>query len=738
MRALLRNTVLLVVIAAVWAHPAEAGPRLQIVVGPKAPRLERFAAQEAAAQFEKLYGANASIGTKIGAGAEHLVLLGSPATNPAVKSAMGDRWPALSDQGQLLQGVQIKGRPALVVGGGSPIASLWAVYELGHRLGIRYLLSGDVLPAEPVDFKPDQFDLVLEPNLRTRTWRTINDFAIGPESWGLDEHRRVLGQLTKLKFNRVMLALYPWQPFVHFEYGGVKKSTAMLWYGYRYPVDGDTPGRAAFQGAKEFYNPDLAGKESYEELTEAGIQLIRGVLDSARELGMSTAIAISPLEFPREFAEVLPEAKVLHSLESLVVGPGPKQPPDDPLLLDLVRTQVRAYLTTYPELDAIYLSMPEFPDWVEHYQAAWARLDERKGLSQTAGLDELLEAARSRSLIASGDRGVQALRGNISALSFFDLLLADGQLLERPGRTGVQANLIQVDPALYRLLDKVVPPGTGVLHFVDYTARRVATHPELLAQVPAAKVPSSLILTLADDNVGVLPQLATHHLHTLMGHLREHGWDGFSTRYWIPGDLDPAVNYLARASFDAELTPEAAYDDLVTAMCGPGVAERLTLGLNMIEQATSLTDEHDIGFAFPVPGMMMKHYTSQEPPDWWKQAAELYTEAMTEMYRAHDRSHVNGRPFLLHLARRCEFALEYLTSVEAVRRAGQAKARGDVEEQMKQLEAAVESMYNGLMALGVEARDNSDRGVIAVVAEYGYRPLVAELEAVQQAADEGP
>ena len=36
-----------------------------------------------------------------------------------------------------------------------------------------------------------------EPTLRLRTWRTVNDFAIGPESWGLAEQKRFLGQLAK-------------------------------------------------------------------------------------------------------------------------------------------------------------------------------------------------------------------------------------------------------------------------------------------------------------------------------------------------------------------------------------------------------------------------------------------------------------------------------------------------------------------------------------------------------------
>jgi len=51
---------------------------------------------------------------------------------------------------------------------------------------------------------------------------------------------------------------------------------------------------------------------------------------------------------------------------------------------------------------------------------------------------------------------------------------------------------------------------------------------------------------------------------------------------------------------------------------------------------------------------------------------------------------------------------------------------------LRQLEKAVEAMHNALSALGESARDNSDRGVIAVLNEYGYRPLKAEFEAVEK------
>ena len=714
----------------IGSNPLLAGSSVEVVLGPNAPRLEQFAAEELKGYLQRLFQADVRLSNRRTGDAKHVILLGSPATNPAVRSAMGAQWPKLTDQGFVLRSLPNQSAEVLVLGGGSPVATLWAAYELGHHFGVRYLLSGDVFPSDPGVLNLDRLKLVCEPALKIRSWRTINDFAIGPESWGLEEHRQVLRQLAKNKFNRVMLQFYPWQPFVHYEFRGVPKSTAMLWFGYRYRVDGDTAGKVVFGGAKEFINPEFAGKTSYEEMTEAGTRLARGIIEEARRLGMSTAIAISPLEFPKEFAAVLPGAKVLRSLEQLVVGPGPKQPPDDPLLRELVETKIRAYLNTYPEIDAIYLTIPEFPDWVEHYRRSWKRLEARYALSHTLGLEQMISAARDRTLIASGNRGVQAVRGNITALDFFSQLLADRTMFRRSDGRRVRPVIVQIDPALFPVLDEVISSDTGLLHFVDYTARRVAANRDQLGRLPASMVGnSSLILTLADDNVGVLPQMATRSIHVLMQQIRQAGWGGFSTRYWMIGDLDPVVHYLARGSFDQSVTPEGAYDDLITAMCGPGVAERLTLGFNMIEQATELIDKNNIGFAFPVPGMVMKHYRDRPVPPWWTEVKRLYNEAMIEMFRGKDRARLAGRPFILYFAKRAEFGVQYMTSVEALRLAAQAKAKGDNEKMLEQLEIALEAMYNGIDALRTVARDNSDRGLIAVLNQYGYKPLLKEFEA---------
>lgn len=712
------------------AQMALAGPRVDVVVGPDAPELERFAAAELAGQFQRLFDADVKTSDQVPKESAHLILVGSPATNPAIKS-LEIPWPKLSDQGHLLRSTTVGSRKALVVGGGSPVASLWGVYELGQRFGIRYMLFGDLDPVTKPELKLDGFDAVLEPTLRVRTWRTINDFAIGPESWGLAEQELVLRQLAKLKFNRVMLAVYPWQPFVDFEFGGVKKQTGVLWYGYRYPVDGDTAGRGAFRGAKFFENPDFAGKNTYAERVAAGTGLARGIIAAARKLGMETAIALSPLEFPKEFAAALQGAKPLKGLEDLTIGPGPAHRTDDATLAGLVKAQIRAYLETYPNVDLLYLTLPEFPEWAEQAEAAWKMLDARTGVGKQATLEQLTAAARNRKLISSGERGVQALRGNVTALEFFNRLLADRELWRLPGGRTVRISIVDVDPALYSVLEKLLPAGTETLHFVDYTARRVAANRDLLKQAPTRTVKSSLILTLADDNVGVLPQMSYAALATLVDELRTGGWAGYSTRYWVIGDLDLAAYFLSRSSFEPGITPRQACADLLTPALGEGTIGRTLEAFEQIEQATNLIDDNDVGFSFPVPNMVMKHYASAAPvPAWWGEVKQRYLHAMDEMYRVNTRAREGegGRAFSLYFARRFEFAAEYMSCIEAVRRAAIARDKGDKEGQIAELEKAVESLHGSLNALSAVARSNSDRGIIAVLNEYGYRPLKKELD----------
>ena len=90
--------------------------------------------------------------------------------------------------------------------------------------------------------------------------------------------------------------------------------------------------------------------------------------------GMEVGVSLSPLEFPREFAKAVPGLVPARGLKSLDVAPGPSLGPSDEQLMALVKTRIRAYLETYPDLDELYLTLPEFPEWAAHAEAAWSEL----------------------------------------------------------------------------------------------------------------------------------------------------------------------------------------------------------------------------------------------------------------------------------------------------------------------------------------------------------------------------
>jgi len=484
-----------------WKPDAElalAVPKVGIQIGPQAGELERFAADELAGYLDKLFHVVARPAVERPNSADVLLLVGTPETNPTIAGALGkDGWPKVSDQGIVLKRTTVEGKPALVIGGGSPAATLWAVYELVERWGVRYLLHGDVLPEKPGQFGLPEADVVLEPNLRVRQWRTVNDFACGPESWGLGEHRRVIDQLAKLRFNRIFVSVWPYQPFLDLKLKGVERKTAYLWYDFHYPITDDMPGRHLFGREPEFWNPDLPRGASYQEFAAAGQRLVKGIFAHARRRGMQCAMNAIVTEFPPEFAPLLPDAEKVNQLGAMSVVPGPKTNVDDPAMSQLAIAVLQAIVNTYPEVDYLLLGMPEHRQWVGQYERAWQTLDRKYRLSEKVKLAEVMAAAGRRTGYPGGsERAVQEAKGDIVSLYFYDRLLTDLKAMQGTSRPDVKLIINSVAEELFPILPWILPSGSEALNFVDYTPARILKRRDVLGQIPARELPTSLIYTL--------------------------------------------------------------------------------------------------------------------------------------------------------------------------------------------------------------------------------------------------
>ena len=704
-----------------------AAQQVEIVIGQTTSRIDQFAATELKQQLERLFEVEAKISTMWSGKSPHTILLGNSPQNVAMAEKMGFQYPKLTPQGISLKSFRSENGSFLLVGGGSPPATLWAVYELGNQWGIRYLLSGDIIPEKKKTIDLGRIDLIMEPEIKVRSFQTVDASAFGFESWGLADQQKLIHQLAKLKYNNLMIVVHPWQPFVHYEFGGIKKQTGVLWWGEKYRVDGDTPGRQALGGAKWFENPDFAGKESYEARTAAGQKLLRGIIETAHQVGMTVGLSISPLEFPREFQSILTHAISVNHSNRLLIAPGPEQRFEDQALINLAKAKIHAYLQTYPGLDEICFRLPGSTKWGAQASLVWKAVLTGNRAKVDQSLDDLL--------IHTDEQYRQALKENLVALAFLQQLLKQENLLKspsgNPSNSNVRPFVTGISPALFPVLEQVIPAQTGVLHYIDHTARRVARKKQLLERIPARKIPSRLVLTLSDTSISALSQSAISDIESLLDELRMLKWEGFSAQVCTIGDLDPAIDYLPRAAFDGKLTAKKSYRDFFLGITdNPAATDRIWLGYLAVEKATQIIDGNSSHFAFPERGMLLKHATPEPIPQWWQAATDEYSTDVVELYRTYDALTGRSRPLFYYYAKRSEFMLSYMGAVKAIREAALAKKTGDIEKQIEHLETAIEAMYDGLDTLGDIARNPSDRGMIAVLNAYAYQPLLAEYEKV--------
>ena len=597
-------------------EPTGAMAKVGIWLGPQPHELERYAADELAKYVNKLFAVDVVRGVEQAESADVSLLVGAPETNPAVAQALGENnWPQVTDQGFVLKRATFAGKPALVIGGGSPAATLWGVYELVERWGVRYLLSGDVYPEQSPEFRLPELDQVLEPAFRARWFKTMGDFAMGMEGWGMADYRPFLDQLAKLKFNRIRVGSSPSQPFLELQIKGIQQQSAVLWYGYRYPITDDMPGRKLFGDGDvlEFWNPDLPGPQaSSAETLAAGKRHCHALIAYAHSRGIEASFVGSITDFPKEFSPLVPEAQAVSQLGQLTVGPGSSVRPDNEALAELSGAVIRTIVDTYPEAESYGFPLgTEWNGWVDAYEWAWQELDKQYAVGQVTSLEAMLSKAGQRSYHDGSEHCVRELKGGIAGLYFLARLWARPDVL--PPSQKPAARLVVYEPAeeLFPILSRVLPKNTELVIVLDYNPTRVLRKRSVLATVPAGELPTTLVLTLHDDSVGLLPLLTTSALHQLVSDMRQHGLSGFCTRQWLISDHDPSLAYLSRAAWDRDATPQAICADQIRAVCGEAAVAPMLEAFREIESVTAALEDHGMGLTFPWPGMMMQHWTPE-------------------------------------------------------------------------------------------------------------------------------
>ena len=741
---------------------------ITIVLGVKPSALERFAASELRRYLSELYGLDAHISSTV-TGDGPLFFIGSPDTNRNIRTTPVN-WDQLSAQGHVLTTMQFEKRPAMIVGGGSPVATLWAVYELFEQLGVRYLLWGDVMPENPGGFRIPDINHIWEPVFPVRAFRGVNCLVFGPECWSLQEYRRVIGQLVKLKYNELWLSLFPYQPFVHYEFRGQEKTTAEFWFGWHYAIDSDTIGREHFGNATEFIHPEFQDAKTYEQKITTGKRYIGEILRFARESGMKTAILFSPTDPTQEFKDrfsqwtppemaggkAMADRPEFGYVGVSTMGADPAntsfQNVLNPAMVELTQTIIQAHVNTYSEADSFVLHMPEHRASMSDLNECWRRLDQKYELSEIARLEELLATARSRS-----GRAERELGSDIESLYLFDQLFSECHILETTARPDATIILAHLTRELYPIVSRVLPahfkvnvaPGT-------YTTVESAEALDTLAPFKNSPVKASFWMTLQGDSMSVMPQLPTRSVHQTLQAMEQYGLEGFMVRYWSLGDLVPSSAYLARASWDV-IEPSTFYANHVATICGKDAVADVLRGFEAIDEATRYLaqrrpDGNWLIYGNPMPGLLEEHYHVQVADNpALAELREIYVHAVGHLRQGHARATANGKYYLDYFIARCMMGTHYLRLLQTIekmavafrigkdaRRSGEPKTVMAQRTVVKRLAAeSVEQARCAVSSLATVVRDDSDRGMLACTNTVLYKYAKARALVMEQEADRG-
>ena len=209
-----RSIVLLLLMNISAMSSAASGIDLVVYRSPDATFMERLAARE---MRRYLYLRTAVLPTlptdwPTASHASRIILVGSGALSAAgriVPQAIRDSIIGLKKEEYLIRSFTAENKSFLLIAGGSPVGTLYAAYRFAEFLGVRFALEGDVIPDTPEPFTMPLVHIDGSPRFEVRGIQPFHDFPEGPDWWGTEEYKAIIGQLPKLGMNFIGLHTYP-------------------------------------------------------------------------------------------------------------------------------------------------------------------------------------------------------------------------------------------------------------------------------------------------------------------------------------------------------------------------------------------------------------------------------------------------------------------------------------------------------------------------------------------------
>jgi hypothetical protein len=653
----------------------ERSLKLTIVAGGNNASVERYSAEELARYIFKLWKFRPVILSdhdEIPAGPS--ILLGSPSTNVHIARLAGNlKWDQIRDDGFFIKTV-VTEPDILVIGGRLPRGTLFGVYDLVERWGMRFSLTEDIYPSSPGLLSLGPFDEKIEPSYATRAMRPSNNLPEGSAPWDLPDFMRFIDQMAKLKYNTYNFVIQESGPWLDYNFRGIQRPAGDIFYGWRYKIDTNFIGKELFPGRQEFYNPVLAQAKNDEQRKQLGIGLVRSIIGHCKDRGLMSLLTFSFLEPPTAFKykmndwatlplpdpDLFPKAPCFET-PAEEFGTNPKYSAWmnvlDPAVKELTAVRLKALIDTYPDADFYHLWVSEHRAGVVDYRKVFRMLDDRYNLSPEFNLDK--ELNNMGTYPYGMERYQNQLKGDLLFLYLFDEIFVQDRLLERTLKPDARIALAGVMPELWPLVARILPKGMYFDDWLEYGTHATADRISDIVPVLEAKVPTTLEIGIQDDNTMWFPQVNVESLERIIHTTAPLDMQGYVVPIWQIRQVDINSAYLARASWQPGLTADRFYKDYLVRMVGSAAAPYFEQAQRILEKADHEIKKALYGFAFPwpetIPGML-----GGVDQDTIARIRPMFESALSILFRARKKATKEGLPRVEFWLKRTQFGIGWL------------------------------------------------------------------------------
>jgi hypothetical protein len=253
-----------------------------------------------------------------------------------------------------------------VIAGKDGFSTMYGVYDLVERLGVTFLLTGDIVPEPRATLSIPSLEVRSDPAFPRRGFLLQDGGYENLTMFSYQDYAKLIDQMAKMKCNYIQFWWFTFEPWLKYSYKGetkligdvsTKESGYLTWalggFGSRTTEDVSI-GKHWFKGSR-IAPPEMQDIETPDQAFAVAESLLQRIIQHAHERGIKVWPAIEMSALPPNLARYC--QRVGQVPFSSIFGTFVQ--PLDPVNREIQTNRLGALFASYPNADGYFLVFPE-------------------------------------------------------------------------------------------------------------------------------------------------------------------------------------------------------------------------------------------------------------------------------------------------------------------------------------------------------------------------------------------